>query len=632
VKNALVTRSVIIGTAGHIDHGKTSLVRALTGIDTDRLPEEKRRGITIDLGFAAMHLAGADGTAFQVSLIDVPGHHAFVRNMLAGAGGIDAVMLVIAADEGVMAQTREHLDICTLLGIERGLVVLSKSDAVDAETLEARRRQVAAWVDSTFLADAPIVPVSARTGDGIEELREALAKMVRKIPERNRDYVPRVPPDRAFAMRGFGTVATGTLHSGTIEAGHTLELLPGGTRVRVRGLQVHGKTVEQVSAPARVALNLTGIEHREIHRGQMLAPVDTLTATSLIDAEIRLLPDARPLRHRARVRLHAFTGDVAATVLLYQSETTDAGSTVLARLQLESPQVLVPGDRFVLRQPSPAATIGGGRVLDTTGRRRQRKAETLRWLLEIRDAGVEDQVRLRIARRACEGALAADLVRETGLTAEKIREIAEGLAGRGEILAGVPEFWVNAAALAKAEAALLRGVSEAKRHSIARAELRSRSGLNDGAFALALHRLTESKKLVGADVLALPGKVAAVAEQQRIAAVEQEYRKAGIAPPLLRDVAERLKLSEGQMRATITQLLRNQALQRLGSDDLFIHAEAVAQVAGRLRAHRGEAFDVARFKSFTGLTRKHAIPLLELLDRAQVTRNQTGTAGTRIVL
>lgn len=631
---SVAQRSVILGTAGHIDHGKTALVRALTGTDTDRLPEEKRRGITIDLGFAAMSIPAAGGAVVRVSLIDVPGHHAFIRNMLAGAGGIDAVLLVIAADEGVMAQTREHLDICSLLGIERGIVVLSKADIGSAEALDSTRRSVASWLASTFLRDAPILAVSARTGAGLPELRSAMAQLVARLPERRRDHIPRLPPDRAFAMRGFGTVVTGTLQSGAMASGSTLELLPGGARVRVRGVQVHGQAVESVAAPSRVALNLSGLEHREIHRGQMLVPLDTLPAVFVVDAEIALLPHAPPLRHRARVRLHAFTGDIAATVLLYQSESTPSGGSALVRLQLESPQVLVPGDRFVLRQPSPAVTLGGGLILDTSGRRRQRKADTLRWLLQLRDASREEQIRLRIQRHEAAGVHTSGLVRETGLTAAALTAILQRLAVAGEIVAGPggDDFWIGAAALAKSEAALLRAVSEAKGSSMPRAELRSRSGLSDAVFSLALGRLLLANKLAGSEMLSLPGAAPEAEEQQRLGAVEREYRNAGLAPPLLREAAASLRLTEPQMRAAVTLLLRRRRLLRLGSDDLFIHCDAVAQLADQLRRHRGDTFDVARFKSLTGLTRKHAIPLLELLDRSFITRSQPGTAGTRIVL
>lgn len=623
-------KSVIIGTAGHIDHGKTALIYALTGTDTDRLPEEKRRGITIDLGFAAMRARSSDEDLL-ISFIDVPGHHAFVRNMLAGAGGIQAVLLVIAADEGVRAQTREHLDICSLLGIERGIVVLTKADAVDSERLDKARQQVTACIQGTFLGSAPLLVVSAKTGHGIPELRAAVAEMAAALPTRGEGYVPRLPPDRAFAMRGFGTVVTGTLQSGSLRAGSTLELLPEGRTVRVRGIQVHGDAVGEVAAPSRVALNVSGIEHGEVHRGHTLVPPDTLAAATVVDAEIVLLPDAPALKHRAKVRMHAFAADIEATVLLYESEQTSDG-TALVRLQLAAPLVLLPGDRFVLRQPSPAATIGGGRVLDASCVRGLKKSRTLRWLRQIRGASPEEQVLLRVARRSTAGLHIEDIVRETGLTAEAIRPVLAALTERKEIVAASNQFGflIPAEPLAQAEAALLRLVSESKTGSVARAELRTRARLSEAAFELAVRRLLERKALTGQEALSLPGRGGPEAAQQsRLDAVEREYARAGTAPPLVREVAERLRLSESQMRECVTLLVRGGRLLRLGSDDLFIHCEALAQLRANLKAHRGESFDVARFKSFTGLTRKHAIPLLELLDRTGATRNQE---GTRIVL
>ena len=623
-------KSVIIGTAGHIDHGKTALIYALTGTDTDRLPEEKRRGITIDLGFAAMRARSSDEDLL-ISFIDVPGHHAFVRNMLAGAGGIQAVLLVIAADEGIRAQTREHLDICSLLGIERGIVVLTKADAVDSERLDKARQQVTACIQGTFLGSAPLLVVSAKTGQGIPELRAAVAEMAAALPTRGEGYVPRLPPDRAFAMRGFGTVVTGTLQSGSLRAGSTLELLPEARTVRVRGIQVHGDAVGEVAAPSRVALNVSGIEHGEVHRGHTLVPPHTLAAATLLDAEIVLLPDAPALKHRAKVRMHAFAADIEATVLLYESEQTSDG-TALVRLQLAAPLVLLPGDRFVLRQPSPAATIGGGRVLDASCVRGLKKSRTLRWLQQIRGASPEEQVLLRVARRSTAGLHIDDIVRETGLIAEAIRPMLAALAERKEIVAASNQFGflIPAEPLAQAEAALLRLVSESKTGSVARAELRTRARISEAAFDLAVRRLLERKALTGQEALSLPGRGGPdAAQQSRLDAVEREYARAGTAPPLVREVAERLRLSESQMRECVTLLVRGGRLLRLGSDDLFIHCEALAQLRANLKAHRGESFDVARFKSFTGLTRKHAIPLLELLDRTGATRNQ---AGTRIVL
>jgi selenocysteine-specific elongation factor len=630
-------RSVIIGTAGHIDHGKTALIYALTGTDTDRLPEEKRRGITIDLGFAMMRVADAQGGRVQLSFIDVPGHHAFVRNMLAGTGGIDCALLVIGANEGVKAQTEEHLAICSLLGIQRGLVVLTKKDAVSAERLEQTRRNAVALLTNTFLDDAPMLAVSAKTGEGLAELRDALAALAASVPPRSQDFLPRMYPDRAFSMHGFGTVVTGTLQSGEMRVGDTLALEPGGCQARVRGMQVHGTGVAAASAPCRVALNLADIEPRDIQRGQALMHAGTLITTTLVDAEVSLMPGAPVLKHRSRVRFHAFTADIGATVLLYDAESLRGGASALVRFQLERPFVLAPGDRFVMRAPSPAATVGGGRVLDTIGGRGVRKANALQWLRRLQGADIEEQLALRVERHDSRGASIKQLTQETGIRGESIQKILRPLIARQSAVARntdmdkAVEFVVSANALSKSEAAMLEHIAQAKNGSISRAELRSRCRLTEPIFDMALERLANTGKIEGGDVLALHGHSSLIDSrlERHASEIEREYLKAGIAPPLLLEVSGRLKISPTDLREAMTLLLRSKRLARLGSDDLYIHCDAVAKLSAGLAAHRGEAFDVGRFKSFTGLTRKHAIPLLEYLDRAHITRN---VAGTRIVI
>ncbi|HEX8292141.1 MAG TPA: selenocysteine-specific translation elongation factor, partial [Pyrinomonadaceae bacterium] len=354
-------RSVIVGTAGHIDHGKTTLVRALTGVDADRLPEEKRRGITIDLGFAELDLGDV-----RVGFVDVPGHERFVKNMLAGAHGIDLVALVIAADEGVMPQTREHFDISKLLGVRSGLVVLTKSDAVDEELLELVRLEASELVAGSFLEGAPVVAASGRTGQGLEELKGALRASALAVPERSADAVARLPVDRSFTMRGFGAVATGTLVAGEIREGEELELLPTGARARVRGLQVHGSPVREARAGQRTAVNLGGVETAGVERGMVLAPVGRLRPTQIIDARLTVLADApRPLRTRQRVRVHHGTAEALARVaVLEESGEVAPGAAGLVQLRLESPVVALPGDRFIVRTYSPQQTFAGGVVLD----------------------------------------------------------------------------------------------------------------------------------------------------------------------------------------------------------------------------------------------------------------------------
>ena len=360
-------KSIIVGTAGHIDHGKTALVKALTGIDADRLEEEKRRGITIDLGFAHMELPGPGGETLRLGFVDVPGHERFVRNMLAGVGGIDLVLLVIAADESIKPQTREHFDILQLLGVRRGITVLTKSDAVDAETLDVVRLEVEEFLRGTFLETpkSPILAVSSRTGAGLGELKKAMADAALEAPARDSCALARLPIDRVFTMKGFGTVVTGTLVAGTIHREQELEVFPGGRRVRVRGVQVHGSTADSALAGQRTALNLAGASTEDLARGMTLAPPATFESTQRADVLLRLLSLApRHLKNRSRVHFHSHTMEAVAEIVLPDAQPVLPGSEAFARIRLPQAELLLPGDRFIIRQFSPVVTIGGGVVLD----------------------------------------------------------------------------------------------------------------------------------------------------------------------------------------------------------------------------------------------------------------------------
>src|ERR1700680_942189 len=359
-------KSIIVGTAGHIDYGKTALVKALTGIDADRLEEEKRRGITIDLGFAHMDLPGTNGEKLRLGFVDVPGHERFVRNMLAGVGGIDLVLLVIAADESIKPQTREHFDILQLLGVQRGITVLTKSDAVDPETLDVVRMEVEEFLRGTFLdSPSPIVPVSSLTGAGLDDLKRAMIAAAAEVQPRDSRALARLPIDRVFTMKGFGTVVTGTLLSGTIHREEEMEVFPSGRKVRVRGVQVHGQTAEAAVAGQRTALNLAGASTEDLSRGMTVAPPAIFSATRRVDARLRLLSSApHPLKNRSRVHFHANTMEMIAEIGLHGTKQLSPGSEAYARLKLPDPALLLPGDRFIIRQFSPVVTIGGGVVLD----------------------------------------------------------------------------------------------------------------------------------------------------------------------------------------------------------------------------------------------------------------------------
>jgi selenocysteine-specific elongation factor len=634
-ESASQEKRIIIGTAGHIDHGKTALVYALTGTDTDRLPEEKQRGITIDLGFADLRLPRGDGAWLNLSLIDVPGHHAFVRNMLAGTGGIDCVMLVVAADEGVKPQTEEHLAICRLLGIRHGLVAITKVDAASADQVEATRRGVEALVAGTFLGGEPVVEVSALRGDGILELKSVLARVAGDVAARSQEQVPRIPLDRAFSVRGFGTVVTGTLQVGRIRAGEMLEQVPGDRLLRVRGLQVHGRAVQEAQAPCRVALNLADVEVAQIRRGDTLVPAQTLVASRTVDVELDMLPGAEPLKHGQRLRVHAFTADALARVLLFERNgSTDQGSG-LARLRLAKPLLVVPGDRLVLRQCSPVLTVGGARVLDSTVPARIRKSTALHWLSKLQGADAQEQLRLRAERKGCDGISLASLVTETGFTGEIVLSRTQQLVSSGRLIecaehSGIARHWI-------ATEALERCVREAEGElaqagSLSRAELRSRTRLSAEVFGAVLVRLSNSGKYeVAGEMVRAAARGDALPEtmRARLQAIEDVYMRAGLAWPHVQDVSKLSRVSASELREAITLLLRQKKLVRMGADDAFVHQRSLETLYEDMRRHRGESFDVGRFKAVTGLTRKHAIPLLENLDQARVTRKQ---GDVRIVL
>jgi selenocysteine-specific elongation factor len=363
-------KSVIVGTAGHIDHGKSALVKALTGTDPDRLEEEKRRGITIDIGFAHLELPAPGSGSLQLGFIDVPGHERFVRNMLAGAGGIDLVLLIIAADESIKPQTREHFDVCRLLSVRRGITVITKSDLVDSDTLDVVRLEVEEFLRGSFLDPdhAPIIPVSSKSGAGLEELKQTLARIAAEVPAKNSAAIARLPIDRVFTMKGFGTVVTGTLVAGTISKEDELEVFPSGRKVRVRGVQVHGKAAERAFAGQRTALNLANVTTENLSRGMTLASTNALQSFNRADVSLSLLPSAKPLKDRSRVHLHAYTAETIAEVVLLGDKRLAPGQSSFAQLKLAEPMLLLPGDRFILRQFSPVVTIGGGVVLDAAPR------------------------------------------------------------------------------------------------------------------------------------------------------------------------------------------------------------------------------------------------------------------------
>jgi len=627
------TKSIVIGTAGHIDHGKTALVRALTGIDTDRLPEEKRRGITIDLGFASMEVDLSGESPLRISFVDVPGHALFIRNMLAGAGCVPAVMLVIAANEGVMPQTREHLAICELLGISDGFTVISKADLVNETQLDQVRGQICEFLKGTFLGNENrIVVASARSGLGLARVKNELTMLALRATAAEQIRPMRLPIDRVFVKKGFGTVVTGTLLSGEIHIGQNLLLEPGARSVRVRGLQTHGDSEEIARAGSRTAVNLSSVDVTDVARGQVLLEPAGLAPTSTIDAEITLLEDAPALKHRARVHFHSFTSEVMAGVSLYGNEGVKPGSTRVARLKLSEPIVLVPGDRFVLRQPLPAGTVGGGRILDAQPLANARRVETQRWLEQLAPASLEEQVRLRVQRRNTQGIGLGALAREIGLKIDAVRVIAADLVSSGDLVIVSGEVSISRAAFELACESVVLRLKAAGAEGLKRSVLQSQSGLSEAILLAAVdHLVAENRVQVRGENLVISGATPAISTQetQRLQEVIAVYSKAGLAAPSVKEAAQQLRISEAEMRRIITLLIRDKTLVRMGSDDAFVHAEALRELSAKLGAMRVKTIDVAGFKSMTGLTRKHAIPLLELLDRERITRKQ---GDVRVIL
>jgi selenocysteine-specific elongation factor len=615
-------RSVVIGTSGHIDHGKTALVKALTGTDTDRLPEEKSRGITIDLGFASLDLDLPGRPPLRISFVDVPGHQAFIHNMLAGAGGIDGVLLVISAQESIKPQTIEHLAICKLLGVSRGLTAITKADTVGSQQLARVLADVRHWQRDSFLRDSPVIAVSAFTGAGMPELKAALAATAESVPLRSSIAVPRLPVDRAFPVKGFGAVVTGTLQAGVIERGAAMVLEPGERAVRVRGIQSHGHEEQRAIAGSRVALNFAGIRMEDIQRGDMAIPANTLQPSAVFDVEVTLLPDSPALKHRGQVRFHAFASDSLAFVTIYGANAIEPGSSGLARLRLTKPIVLLPGDRFVLRWLSPSATIGGGRILDAHSPPKEKKTARQKWLEKVSQAGGKEQLRLRALRRGAQGIAVRDLVRETGLRPAPLREALNDLAESGQLLFATPDLAVTRESALQA----LKDVLHQLRQSspARRAELRRRANLSEPVFDFALQLLAREKKVfVNGESVQLPGATGLSPEdERRLTEIESRYAAVGLAAPLFAEVREQLRLDEAEMRRLMTLLLRKGSLVKLSGNDLYIHRDALRQLREQVQKLRGESLDVARFKSLTGLSRKYAIPLLEHLDQSHITRRE----------
>ena len=636
-------RSIVVGTAGHIDHGKSALVRALTGTDPDRLKEEQARGITIDLGFAHLETDGVN-----LAFVDVPGHERFVKNMLAGAGGVDIALLVVAADESVMPQTREHFEICRLLQIPAGVVALTKADLADADTIELARMEVCELTAGSFLEDAPVVVVSSKTGSGLDQLRRTLIDVSSAVRSRDREGQARLPIDRVFSIKGFGTVVTGTLVAGSLRDDSELVVLPGERSVKVRGLQVHGRRESTADPGRRVAVNLGGIDVGDLSRGDTLSAPGAFEPTRRLDAVVELVAGGRPLRHGSRVRFHQGTTELLGRVAVAAQrsdgaplvEVPPAGSAYV-RLRLERPAVLTRGDRFIIRAYSPSITIGGGQVLDPhpprAGIRTPAALGRYRGLDGGTEAaGTDSAVLTFVAERGRAGLPAAALRSRAGLSRPVADATIDRLERQGQIVR-VADLLVVPPVVQELSKQLLAAL---KRHhesqplseGLPREEARERifGRASPHIFEHVLATLASERQIVVRDRLALAGHQVSLSSEETQArdAIERIFREAGLAPPDQSAVQAAAQVPAAVVDRIASLLVRQKRLVKL--DTLYFHVEALAGLKAEVRGMKGHArVDVSAFKERYGITRKFAIPLLEYLDRERVTRR---VGDSRIVL
>ena len=619
----------MVGTAGHIDHGKTSLVRALTGVDTDRLPEEKRRGITIDLGFASWFTDG-----YQIGFVDVPGHERFVKNMLAGIGGIDSVLLVVAADESIKPQTREHFAICRLLDISSGVIAITKSDLVEPDILELVRMEIEELVAGSFLEGKPVIPVSSTTGAGLDALRAAIVESVSAVDDRDASTrVFRLPIDRAFTMKGFGSVITGTTYSGRVRVEDEVEVLPGGLRSRARAIQVHGDARDEAAAGERTSMNLTDIALDQIHRGQQVLHPNTLRPSQIITVRLDLLPDAKPLKEQTRIRFHHLSAELLGTVRFVDDTDGELlpGHSAFAQIRLESPVVAAAGDRFVVRRYSPAYTIGGGVILDAHLSKLSRR--TRAEILETLASGTLPQRVELIARlQGLRGVTIDELQARTGIRSESLTKE----------LRSVPNATKTGSTFVHNDVLVdfrRRSMELMDRYfkankmamSVPKGEFVQKLIPAGAPVNFLLNDLAkENIAIVQGDALDIPGrsKTLGGTEGELAREIEARYASAGLQTPptseLIKTIHQKPKVIEGM----IAYLVKGGALVRL-ADGIYLHRDVVAAAREKLAAKKGETIDVGQFKEFFGISRKVAIPLLEHFDREGATKR---VGDSRIVL
>ncbi len=625
-------KRVILGTAGHIDHGKTALVRAITGVDTDRLKEEKQRGITIELGFTSLPLP----SGLRLGIVDVPGHEKFIDHMVAGATGIDMVLLVVAADEGVMPQTVEHLEICRLLGIRTGLVALTKRDLVDEEMEALAMDDVQGLIQGTFLEGKPILPFSSATGEGKEALLEAIDRCAREARERSTSGVARMPIDRVFTMKGFGTVVTGTLLSGRLSLGQTVEILPSGHRQKIRGLQVHNEHVSEAAAGCRTAVNLQGIEKASVKRGELLCEQDRFAPSHRINASFHCLKNApKAIPNRFRVMVHWGTSRVFGRILfLDQRAVMEPGSSGFAQISLESPIFPVMGDRFIIRDFSTNHTLGGGIILDPLARKFKAKHrdELIPWLESLQSEAPQAKIRYLVWKQGTDGCSLSDLAASSQMDTDEARTACTELVEKGELIEYDPEQQAYVEAdivegLAKRILDLLQDFHRANPYQRGMPKEALSTRLNE-AIPDRLVSFTVGRLAQKGEVELDKDRMRWVKHQVRLTVRDAELRlrilqgleQGGAMPPTVKDLAERTGCEEPRLRTLLEYLAEKRELIKV-SEDLFYTVPVLEDLEARLVRHLREKGEIQAgdFKALSGTTRKYTIPLLEYFDRMRIT-------------
>jgi selenocysteine-specific elongation factor len=623
-------KQIILGTAGHIDHGKTSLIKAATGIDTDRLKEEKLRGITIELGFASLNLPGGQ----QLGIVDVPGHEKFVKNMVAGATGIDLVVMVIAADEGVMPQTREHMEICTLLGVEHGLVVLSKIDMVDEEWRELALEDVKDFTKGTFLQESPIIPVSSTTGQGIDDFIKTLDALCTRIPERLPSSLFRLPVDRVFTMRGFGTVITGTLVSGKVRVGDDIMIYPSGITSRVRGIQVYNQSVNEAQAGMRTAVNFQGLEKSAVSRGEVLSNPGALKSSYMIDVWAHLLKsNQKPLKNRTQVRFHSGTSEILANLILLDRQEILPGESVAAQMRLDAPVALVKDDHFVIRSYSPIRTIGGGQVINPIPPKHKRfKLEIVKALSDLAAKAPEEVIAYHLRESGYRGVSFSDLKIMSNVSEKQLEAIMQQLLSNKKVIAADKEkrTYIHEEVfnnLMQTIVEYLENYHNANplKAGMLKEELKSKfpASMGPKLFNLAFNQLNKDDKIVqeGKTVRLVRHKVSLKIDQADAhKKILTTYSSSGLTPPYFKDLAKSLNMDTAQAKDVLKLLVDEGKLIKV-KEDLYFHKEAVdafkKKLIDYLTAH--EEITTPKLKEIAGVTRKYLIPIIEYFDSQNVT-------------